>query len=724
MSKDLQKTDNSVSEQEQAKHKLPEEGFYVSKDGLTIREVVGFEPAENNRDGKTYYVVYNESKNLSCTDWYLGYKTYVVEWNGDYHHRKWIKLDVPLEDYLAEGEKIIEGEVDMSDYDIVETPANETAALVGRDTKQTMLSRQADLEKKQTRLALMERAVSREMEKRRRQLEIIRKDFENKLKVFEREIKKVMRIIDSIELYLGMHEDLFQLQSGEPTDKDEPIQFRQQILYMDEEVQTLTRSGFGMDFRDIHLFDEWLVKDKNYEKVLPEKKGVVVFRPRRKYREYSSVDRKKDAEMNNANRETYFLIRNGDNIYRIHSNIRVDDRLFPLRKELEELMEKYGEIMSKQSEYDKDKVKDEADDFMYKFQKRAIFLQGLIDRTAVFHPAHEKLNIFNMDECQDKVNFIYDDEVALPTGRLSFDEWKYELNRKITRGSRIVHSGSYTDGSYHIPRADYAYRFRPMRDRNVPTLPKEGIYSVEEIWETKQDDLPYYVLENLDKIDWIRNVEVTSTEYKGYSKGYENYKTNKWGWHRTGLEPQEVRTEHTTEYGGDDIIPSSRCNFEERKLIIRYNPKDDVHIGWSWETRERKNRLTFIIKPFEDHFVLNYDAITIEDIDFYLTSRTDRHRYHTMIPLLIEIRAQKVKELADEKEFVRLMLGEMDKAGIGSAKDGRTLEEHAWDAVDWWKMKVIEKRPLTKDDAKAYRMIKGRLTSGNAIRKWFKKKKK
>ncbi len=95
-----------------------------------------------------------------------------------------------------------------------------------------------------------------------------------------------------------------------------------------------------------------------------------------------------------------------------------------------------------------------------------------------------------------------------------------------------------------------------------------------------------------------------------------------------------------------------------------------------------------------------------------------------MLPLLFEIREQKLKELADEKEFVKLMLGEMDKAKIEKSRDGRTLEEHAWDAIDWWKMKTIEKRPLTKDDAKAYRMIKGRLTSGNQIRLNFIKRKK
>jgi len=36
-------------------------------------------------------------------------------------------------------------------------------------------------------------------------------------------------------------------------------------------------------------------------------------------------------------------------------------------------------------------------------------------------------------------------------------------------------------------------------------------------------------------------------------------------------------------------------------------------------------------------------------------------------------------------------------------------EKEIWKAVDWWKHKVIWKRPIRQDDAKAWRMIKGRI---------------
>jgi hypothetical protein len=146
--------------------------------------------------------------------------------------------------------------------------------------------------------------------------------------------------------------------------------------------------------------------------------------------------------------------------------------------------------------------------------------------------------------------------------------------------------------------------------------------------------------------------------------------------------------------------------YYERVLVIRYNPEDEVYSGWGdWRGHTRKNNLSFIIKPY-DRFILNYEGIKLEDVEFYIESRVDRHNYSEMLPLLYLIKRKKLEELADEKEFVKLMQGQIPKA----------TEQDIWDAIEWWKMKVIEKRPLTKDDAKAFRMIQGR------VKRFLKKK--
>jgi len=66
-------------------------------------------------------------------------------------------------------------------------------------------------------------------------------------------------------------------------------------------------------------------------------------------------------------------------------------------------------------------------------------------------------------------------------------------------------------------------------------------------------------------------------------------------------------------------------------------------------------------------------------------------------------------ELKWEKEFVRMTVEELFRENI------IVNEEKVWEAVNWWKNKVIWKRPITKDDAKALRMIKSKLKNNKNI---------
>lgn len=63
----------------------------------------------------------------------------------------------------------------------------------------------------------------------------------------------------------------------------------------------------------------------------------------------------------------------------------------------------------------------------------------------------------------------------------------------------------------------------------------------------------------------------------------------------------------------------------------------------------------------------------------------------------------RLAEIEWEKEFVKMTIGELQKEGCS------VDEKDVWSAIDWWKNKVIWKRPITKDDAKALRMIKSKL---------------
>lgn len=92
----------------------------------------------------------------------------------------------------------------------------------------------------------------------------------------------------------------------------------------------------------------------------------------------------------------------------------------------------------------------------------------------------------------------------------------------------------------------------------------------------------------------------------------------------------------------------------------------------------------------------------IEDIEYYIKDRLNRKHYASMMPVLKGIRKMILEERVQEEGFIEL---------IGSQVDNSTDE--ILEAIEWWKRKVIEKRPLVREDAKAVRMIKQYLKKGD-----------
>lgn len=140
-------------------------------------------------------------------------------------------------------------------------------------------------------------------------------------------------------------------------------------------------------------------------------------------------------------------------------------------------------------------------------------------------------------------------------------------------------------------------------------------------------------------------------------------------------------------------------------FVFRYLPGDKI---WSrdiydCEQHDRKKRVAWKYDPM---YVLNYDAVSIKELQAYFNDRTLRPEFRDMMPLLKHVLLQKKAELEDEKDFKNLVSSQILR------ETGKDVSDEALDeAVAWWKMKVIYSRPLRSDDAKAFRMIKQRLLS-------------
>jgi len=615
--------------------------------------------------------------------------------------------DDPFEEYLSKMKEYIVLQVSPSELEkealqTILTPEKESedqelsdsTALMSMNDKSYLETVKASIQKRSAHLEAKSRVLHELMETKRQELYGI-------MRVFEKQIKKIRRVIHTIELYLGIEEDVVQIQEGASAPIEEPIHIRQQILFMDEEVgnpDDLKGGKDGWDFTNIKDFERWLVTDNNYDKLLPEQKGVVVLRIRRYDKEYSD-NFWVNMSMNENNHNTFFLIRNGDNIYCIWADLRVGARFFPLRNELQSIIDT---MQKDEHMFDSDKEKIE--DQLYFYRRNFILIQGLIERTMIFQPlAFEGFNVLKPESYGDYVKFIYDDEAALPTGRLSYKDWKKKLNKGIKRGSRIYvgrsapgtgGSGGYESSSRESDRLVTQNYVTTAYDAPLP-----GLYTVEEgkeevtvaVYDCYYDGIGF---DEIPKgVDKKFKVEMTEDEWHDYHDG-DN--PNKY--------PEGLTAHHNHKKDKHNVLSTY--------LYIKYNPGGTIYGGWGdFDPHERKNKISYKIYDHDD-FVFNYDVLPFDDIEFYLESRADRHNYVDMMPTLWDLQKLRTEEMEWENHFAELTKNELLKS-LWRRDAGDKYEADMliciWEAITWWKHKNIWQRPIAKDDAKALRMIKGRV---------------
>lgn len=139
----------------------------------------------------------------------------------------------------------------------------------------------------------------------------------------------------------------------------------------------------------------------------------------------------------------------------------------------------------------------------------------------------------------------------------------------------------------------------------------------------------------------------------------------------------------------------------EFQILFLPDTEEYLSTGEGWydhEYRRRKKRVAFRIYA-DDDFVFAYDNVKLSDVEYYLGNRLERRQYAKMLPVLNQIVTELRAERDAEKDFVALVASELQVA-----------ESKVWSAVQWWKRKVKINRSIASDDAKAWRMIRQRIS--------------
>lgn len=291
-----------------------------------------------------------------------------------------------------------------------------------------------------------------------------------------REISKLNYVIQTIETYAGIKEEIITVQSGEPASEDTPIVIRQAVMFMDEEI-ALFDDDF--DWRKIDKFDSWLVDNDNFKTLLPDEKSIVAIKPRRKDKEYAKNDAWYNFVMNQPNHVTLFLIRNGENLYRLESeHIALSDRMFPNLDEYAKVIEEESKVIWRSNDDDK-----ESDRMRRRYTKIAFLLQGLLDRSDVFSPHNVKCSFLKYEGLDSKaieMRYELDTSHLLSDGRPSVTDWIKQLNEKLTEGKRIVlvTSGRWDEYRYGYTFSEKNFLRYYSSEFSQPDFPSDGIYSL------------------------------------------------------------------------------------------------------------------------------------------------------------------------------------------------------------------------------------------------------
>lgn len=511
-------------------------------------------------------------------------------------------------------------------------------------TRDAIVSARVELERRRLELQAAQDAKRAELEQRRRDLEAefqrARNELAEQMAPLQEQLKKMVEVMWTVDLYLGRGETLRLVRDGDPAPTDTPITVRQKVLVMAEESLLLMGEGnTGVTADDVPEFVEWLAADDAHlNQVLPEQKGVVVLIPTRV--PVKSGNAYEDVSRDAANRTSSWLLRNGGKLYllNVDENLNIGERILPLRREFVDVFDqqKFGFSRREPVRPGSDewfKLEAVADARRRHYMRIMLILQGLVDRTPVWHPLPpSKVNFMSIrDQDAGKVKLIQDAEqsIQLGDGGETFAAYQARMNKLMRPGLRVI-------GDWHSQGFRELYESSQYRRGGHPRLFPESVSTrpeagVPHLIEGRKDGGYVIRFDRTDKV-YRRNVPVE--DRPGYV------------------------------YRGE--MPTAP-----------------------------QKRASCVVKV-DDNWVLPLDVVTVPELQRFLASREERSKHFlSMVPVIRAALAAKQAEAEQEADF-RDLIGRLLIMEGAPADEATALVD---DLVHWWKLAHTWAKPLNGDGA-------------------------
>ena len=306
--------------------------------------------------------------------------------------------------------------------------------------------------------------------------------------------------IFNVDLYAGLSEKVAVVREGKPAKIADKLHLMQQRMYMDEECLLDYTSG-GMDFHSIKDFDEWLLSNGNIDRLLPFPRCMAAFRVRRDTKER---DRTENIfvriQMEQADKLTFMYIKNGEQVYRMNTELEFGEKIFPditefndnepmmaqvdafkrtksiitkreydvlvaAAKEKDKLYKQWAKenpskswihnphhtgigssALSDLNDYHQfnnesvyyDDITKYIKDQIQLYNRIALIIQGLFDRSIVFAP-HIPAKLWNGDGFNSVVTLVFDKDRTIHAGdKPDFEQYRTSCNASLKPGDIIV----------------------------------------------------------------------------------------------------------------------------------------------------------------------------------------------------------------------------------------------------------------------------------------------
>lgn len=293
-------------------------------------------------------------------------------------------------------------------------------------------------------------AKKADIERQMAELDKMRRAMEAELEPMLEKVTGLNRAHEAMTLYLGMREQFTTIRAdGEPAPAGTPLTIFQAVLAMDEESKLAAASG-GMSFMSIDNFDAWLLDHPDHlAQIAPAPLSIVALIARRA--DMSTGDPFTDEYVRKRNNQPWFLVRNGDRLYRFSAeDVEIGEHLIPSPERFARFFQdRNGNQLTPGT-----KAWEDAAELAGAAQRHAmrigLIVQGTIDRTDFLSPAIEQggLNLLDPNGFRDpRARLVLDSDLALEDGRPSWAQFLRGASASIAVGSRIV--GDFDSYNFH-----------------------------------------------------------------------------------------------------------------------------------------------------------------------------------------------------------------------------------------------------------------------------------